>query len=145
MSDESEGPPAPPVLDRKISTFSETDSGVEVDNEAEESVDNSLEKRVIKPDLDIISKLCNFDEEEEEQDMTESENENDSSDEESSSCEQSSRLSLTLVELRHILSALVKQHTEVTFFCPQFSIWELSVITCDILIAFSDPPSSNIA
>ena len=64
MSDESEGPPAPPVLDRKISTFSETDSGVEVDNEAEESVDNSLEKRVIKPDLDIISKLCNFDEEE---------------------------------------------------------------------------------
>jgi len=109
MSVESEGPPAPPVLDRKISTFSETDSGVEVDNEAEEAVDTSLEKRVIKPDLDIISKLCNFDEEEE-QDMTESEN--DSSDDESSSCEQSSRLRLTLLELRHILSALVKQHTE---------------------------------
>ena len=133
MSGETEGPPAPPVLDRKISTFSETDSGVEVDNDTEEPVETSLEKRVIKPDLDIISKLCNFDEEEEEEEQDMTESENDSSDEESSSSERSSRVRLTLLELSHILSALVKQHTEVTarthdsVLCSHFSIWELSV------------------
>ena len=60
MSVESEGPPAPPVLGRKVSTYSETDSGVDVDNDTEEAGEVGLEKRIIKPDLDIISKLCNL-------------------------------------------------------------------------------------
>ena len=109
MSVESEGPPAPPVLGRKVSTYSETDSGVDVDNDTEEAGEVGLEKRVIKPDLDIISKLCNFDEEEEEEEMSESESESSVGDDSSTS-----RVSLTLMELRHILSALVRQHTEVT-------------------------------
>ena len=111
MSVESEGPPAPPVLGRKVSTYSETDSGVDVDNDTEEAGEVGLEKRVIKPDLDIISKLCNFDEEEEEEEEEMSESESESSVGDDSS---TSRVSLTLMELRHILSALVRQHTEVT-------------------------------
>ena len=114
MSVESEGPPAPPVLGRKVSTYSETDSGVDVDNDTEEAGEVGLEKRVIKPDLDIISKLCNFDEEEEEE-MSESESESSEGDDSPRSEDRStSRVSLTLMELRHILSALVRQHTEVT-------------------------------
>lgn len=111
MSDESQGPPPP--LDRKVSTYSETDSGVDVDNEPEEGTELGVDKKVIKPDLDIISRLCNFDEEEEEA-LTESEEE----DEEEDDCYQVvretdlNRVSVTLTELRHILSALVKQHTE---------------------------------
>ena len=111
MSDESQGPP--PVLDRKVSTFSETDSGVDVDNDPEEGAELGLDKKVIRPDLDIISRLCNFDEEEEEE-LTESEEEQEEED-----CSQGvretalERVSVTLTELRHILSALVKQHTEV--------------------------------
>jgi len=105
----SASPPAPPVLDRKVSTYSETDSGVDVDNDTEEGLDLGLEKRVIKPDLDIISRLCNFDEEEE---MTESDSESSDEKEDCSRERSSSRVSLTLTELRHILSALVKQHTE---------------------------------
>ena len=115
MSVESEGPPAPPVLGRKVSTYSETDSGVDVDNDTEESGEVGLEKRVIKPDLDIISKLCNFDEEEEEEEEV-SESESESSEGDDSS---TSRVSLTLRELRHILSALVRQHTEVTSLSSQ--------------------------
>ena len=118
MSVESEGPPAPPVLGRKVSTYSETDSGVDVDNDTEEAGEVGLEKRVIKPDLDIISKLCNFDEEEEEEEeeeMSESESESSVGDDSPRSEDRStSRVSLTLMELRHILSALVRQHTEVT-------------------------------
>ena len=115
MSVESEGPPAPPVLGRKVSTYSETDSGVDVDNDTEEAGEVGLEKRVIKPDLDIISKLCNFDEEEEEEEMSESESESSVGDDSPRSEDSStSRVSLTLRELRHILSALVRQHTEVT-------------------------------
>ena len=115
MSVESEGPPAPPVLGRKVSTYSETDSGVDVDNDTEEAGEVGLEKRVIKPDLDIISKLCNFDEEEEEEEMSESESESSVGDDSPRSEDSStSRVSLTLMELRHILSALVRQHTEVT-------------------------------
>ena len=118
MSVESEGPPAPPVLGRKVSTYSETDSGVDVDNDTEESGEVGLEKRVIKPDLDIISKLCNFDEEEEEEEeeeeMSESESESSVGEDRSTS-----RVSLTLRELRHILSALVRQHTEVTYHSSQ--------------------------
>ena len=117
MSVESEGPPAPPVLGRKVSTYSETDSGVDVDNDTEEAGEVGLEKRVIKPDLDIISKLCNFDEEEEEEEEEMSESESESSvgdDSPRSEDSSTSRVSLTLRELRHILSALVRQHTEVT-------------------------------
>ena len=112
MSDESQGPP--PSLDRKVSTYSETDSGVDVDNEPEEGTEVGLDKRVIKPDLDIISRLCNFDEEEEEE-LTESE------EEEEEDCSQVvrepelKRVSVTLTELSHILYALVKQHTEVQY------------------------------
>ena len=105
MSVESQGPPPP--LDRKVSTYSETDSGVDVDNDTEEGTEVGLDKKVIRPDLDIISRLCNFDEEEEEE-LTESE------EEEEDDCSQTvPRVSVTLTELRHILSALVKQHTEV--------------------------------
>ena len=105
MSVESQGPPPP--LDRKVSTYSETDSGVDVDNDTEEGTEVGLDKKVIRPDLDIISRLCNFDEEEEEE-LTESE------EEEEDDCSQAvPRVSVTLTELRHILSALVKQHTEV--------------------------------
>ena len=116
MSVESEGPPAPPVLGRKVSTYSETDSGVDVDNDTEEAGEVGLEKRVIKPDLDIISKLYNFEEEEEEEEeMSESESESSEGDDSPRSEDRStSRVSLTLMELRHILSALVRQHTEVT-------------------------------
>ena len=114
MSEMSDQTQDPPILDRKVSTYSETDSGVDVDNDTEEGVELGLEKRVIKPDLDIISKLCNFDEEEEvEGEMTESDSDTiDSSDDDSPS--ENTRVSLTLTELRHILSALVRQHTEVT-------------------------------
>ena len=107
MSVESQGPP--PSLDRKVSTYSETDSGVDVDNEPEEGTELGLDKKVIKPDLDIISRLCNFDEEEEEA-LTESEEEEE---EEVVRETDLARMSVTLTELRHILSALVKQHTEV--------------------------------
>ena len=111
MSVGSEVPP--PCLDRKVSTYSETDSGVDVDNDPEEGAELGLDKKVIRPDLDIISRLCNFDEEEEEE-LTESEEEQEEED-----CSQGvretalDRVSVTLTELRHILSALVKQHTEV--------------------------------
>ena len=111
MSVVSEVPP--PCLDRKVSTYSETDSGVDVDNDPEEGTELGLDKKVIRPDLDIISRLCNFDEEEEEE-LTESEEEQEEED-----CPQGvretalDRVSVTLTELRHILSALVKQHTEV--------------------------------
>ena len=114
MSVESQGPPPP--LDRKVSTYSETDSGVDVDNDPEEGTELGLDKKVIRPDLDIISRLCNFDEEEEEE-LTESEEEQEEEEEED--CSQGvretalERVSVTLTELRHILSALVKQHTEV--------------------------------
>ena len=113
MSDESQSGP-PPVLDRKVSTFSETDSGVDVDNDAEEGLEVGLDKKVIKPDLDIISRLCNFDEEEEEEEeeLTESEDEEESC----SQAELTQRVSVTLTELRHILSTLVKQHTEVKIY-----------------------------
>ena len=113
MSVVSEVPP--PCLDRKVSTYSETDSGVDVDNDPEEGAELGLDKKVIRPDLDIISRLCNFDEEEEEE-LTESEEEEQ---EEEEDCSQGvretalERVSVTLTELRHILSALVKQHTEV--------------------------------
>ena len=106
MSVESQGPP--PSLDRKVSTYSETDSGVDVDNEPEEGTELGLDKKVIKPDLDIISRLCNFDEEEEA--LTESEEEDE---EEVVRETDLARVSVTLTELRHILSALVKQHTKV--------------------------------
>ena len=129
MSDESQGPP--PSLDRKVSTYSETDSGVDVDNDTEEGTDLGLDKRVIKPDLDIISRLCNFDEEEEEE-LTESE-------EEEGDCSpgvtetELDRVSVTLAELRHILSALVKQHTEVGIIYLQFYSSTLPSVTLSIL------------
>ena len=110
MSVVSEVPP--PCLDRKVSTYSETDSGVDVDNDPEEGTELGLDKKVIRPDLDIISRLCNFDEEEEEE-LSESEEEEE---EACSQAELTQRVSLTLTELRHILSALVKQHTEVKIY-----------------------------
>ena len=52
------------LMSRKISVaFSETDSGVDVGGSEEESLDTGVEKKVIRPDLEIISRLCNFDEE----------------------------------------------------------------------------------
>lgn len=52
------------LMSRKISVaFSETDSGVDVGGSEEESLDTGVEKKVIRPDHEIISRLCNFDEE----------------------------------------------------------------------------------
>ena len=115
MSEEqSQGPP--PSLDRKVSTYSETDSGVDVDNDTEEGIEVGLDKKVIKPDLDIISRLCNFDEEEEEELSESEEEEEEACSQVGSQTELTQRVSLTLTELRHILSALVKQHTEVKIY-----------------------------
>ena len=127
MSDESQGPP--PSLDRKVSTYSETDSGVDVDNDTEEGIEVGLDKKVIRPDLDIISRLCNFDEEEEEE-LTESE------EEEEEDCSQVvregelNRVSVTLTELRHILYALVKQHTEVQIYIIYLQLHSPQSVPC---------------
>ena len=132
MSVESQGPP--PSLDRKVSTYSETDSGVDVDNEPEEGTEVGLDKRVIKPDLDIISRLCNFDEEEEEE-LTESEEEQEEEEEDCSQVVREpelNRVSVTLTELSHILYALVKQHTEVQYH-PQLHSTLPSVTALSIL------------
>ena len=98
------------LVSRKIScAFSETDSGVDVESEepTEDNVEqSSIEKKVIRPDQDIISRLCNFDEEDED-DVSEV-----SSDSEEE--EDPDKMTLSLVELRHIMSALVNEHIEVS-------------------------------
>ena len=97
--------PGPSLVGRKVSAaFSETDSGVDVETEGEESLEAREEKRVIRPSDEVISRLCNFDEEEEE--MTDTE-----SDEADSEAEDTVQLSL--MELKHIMSALVHEYVEV--------------------------------
>ena len=60
--------PGPSLVGRKVSAaFSETDSGVDVETEGEESLEAREEKRVIRPSEEVISRLCNFDEDEEEE------------------------------------------------------------------------------
>jgi len=96
--------PGPSLVGRKVSAaFSETDSGVDVETEGEESLEAREEKRVIRPSDEVISRLCNFDEEEEELTDTES-------DEADSEAEDTVRLSL--MELKHIMSALVHEYVE---------------------------------
>ena len=109
------------LISRKIScAFSETDSGVDVESEehAEDSFENSsVEKKVIKPDHHVISRLCNFDEEDE---SSEDSSDNDTcveeDDEDHAPAPVKSnpeRMTLSLVEVRHIMCALISEHIEV--------------------------------
>jgi len=112
------------LISRKIScAFSETDSGVDVESEehAEDSFENSVEKKVIKPDHHVISRLCNFDEEDE---SSEDSSDNDTCVEEDDEdhapapvkCNPD-RMTLSLVEVRHIMCALISEHIEASLEC----------------------------
>jgi len=95
------------LMSRKISVaFSETDSGVDVGGSEEESLDTGVEKKVIRPDHEIISRLCNFDEEEED------ELSDDDDDEDSLHSDHDDTVTLTLRELGHIMTALVHDYVE---------------------------------
>ena len=127
--------PGPSLVGRKVSAaFSETDSGVDVETEGEESLEAREEKRVIRPSDEVISRLCNFDEEEEEEEeMTDTE-----SDEADSEAEDTVRLSL--MELKHIMSALVHEYVEV---CGNISFIMLESVICQILSVESGKISPN--
>ena len=97
-------------VSRKIScAFSETDSGVDVENE-EDGIENSVEKKMIRPDHDIISRLCNFDEEEEDEISDVSDSDHDDSEGDVVD----DKVNLSLLELKHIMSSLVLEHIEVS-------------------------------
>ena len=97
------------LVSRKIScAFSETDSGVDVENE-EDSIENNVEKKMIRPDQDIISRLCNFDEEEEDEISEVSDSDHDDSE-----GVVDDKVNLSLLELKHIMSSLVLEHIEVS-------------------------------
>ena len=98
------------LVSRKIScAFSETDSGVDVENE-EDGIENSVEKKMIRPDHDIISRLCNFDEEEEDEISDVSDSDHDDSEGDVVD----DKVNLSLLELKHIMSSLVLEHIEVS-------------------------------
>ena len=99
------------LVSRKVSAaFSETDSGY---GNEEDSLEAGVEKKIIRPDHEVISRLCNFDEEEEDElsegSSSDSNEDNDSDHEDSDDA----KVNLTLLELRHIMSALVHDHVEV--------------------------------
>ena len=100
------------LVSRKVSAaFSETDSGY---GNEEDSLETGVEKKVIRPDHEIISRLCNFDEEEDELSdgsSSDSNEDNDSDNDGDEECD--AKVNLTLMELRHIMSALVHEHVEV--------------------------------
>ena len=97
------------LVSRKVScAFSETDSGVDVEND-EDSIENSVEKKMIRPDQDIISRLCNFDEEEEDE-ITDVSDNDDHDDHDNVP---DNKVNLSLLELKHIMSSLVLEHIEV--------------------------------
>ena len=101
------------LVSRKVSAaFSETDSGY---GNEEDSLETGVEKKVIRPDHEIISRLCNFDEEEEDElsdgSSSDSNEDNDSDNDGDEECD--AKVNLTLMELRHIMSALVHEHIEV--------------------------------
>jgi len=93
---------------------SETDSGVDVEQEDDNFENNITEKKVITLDSDVIGRLCNFDEEEE----GEMSSDDDSSAKESSSGSPPPQISnevtlrLSFLELKHILSALIHENIE---------------------------------
>ena len=99
------------LVSRKVSAaFSETDSGY---GNEEDSLETGVEKKVIRPDHEVISRLCNFDEEEEDElsegSSSDSNEDNDSDNDDGGDA----KVTLTLIELRHIMSALVHEHVEV--------------------------------
>ena len=127
--------PGPSLVGRKVSAaFSETDSGVDVETEGEESLEAREEKRVIRPSEEVISRLCNFDEdEEEEEELTDTD-----SDEADSETEDT--VNLSRMELKHIMSALVHEYVEV---CGNISFIMLQSVICQILSVESGKISPN--
>lgn len=106
------------LVSRKVSAaFSETDSGY---GNEEDSLETGVEKKVIRPDHEVISRLCNFDEEEEDElsegSSSDSNEDNDSDNDDGGG---DAKVTLTLIELRHIMSALVHEHVEV-----RWKTWE---------------------
>ena len=131
--------PGPSLVGRKVSAaFSETDSGVDVETEGEESLEAREEKRVIRPSEEVISRLCNFDEDEEEEEEEEEELTDTDSDEADSEAEDTVHLSL--LELKHIMSALVHEYVEV---CGNISFIMLQSVICQILSVESGKISPN--
>ena len=110
--------PVSSVSSRKISSaISETDSGVDVEQEETEdnNIDKGEDKRKIQPDQDVINRLCNFDEEEEDE---LSDNNSDDSDSDSNNDKSCDQMDLTILELKHILSALIHDNVEHSVECP---------------------------
>ena len=119
-SSSSSTSPVSLVSSRKISSaISETDSGVDVEQEDHEdsNSDKGEDKKKIQPDQDVISRLCNFDEEEEDElsDNNTDDNESDSTSNVDKPCGQ---MNLTILELKHILSALIHENVEDSSECP---------------------------
>ena len=130
--------PGPSLVGRKVSAaFSETDSGVDVETEGEESLEAREEKRVIRPSEEVISRLCNFDEdeEEEEEELTDTDTDSDEADSEAEDT-----VHLSLLELKHIMSALVHEYVEV---CGNISFIMLQSVICQILSVESGKISPN--
>jgi len=105
------------LVSRKVSAaFSETDSGY---GNEEDSLETGVEKKVIRPDHEVISRLCNFDEEEEDElsegSSSDSNEDNDSDHDDGGDA----KVTLTLIELRHIMSALVHEHVEARLDCAE--------------------------
>ena len=95
---------------------SETDSGVDLGGETGETEPAELDRRLIRPDMEVISKLCNFDEEEEDE-LSEESEESDGLEDDGvdTNCGVPTVL-LPATELRHIVAALVRQHLQVSTF-----------------------------